>query len=79
MGKTLVMYINNNKSNTPIEINHNYIKLTYQLSFEHISLTLLHHTRGKLFILGPRRRNENQLLSLKHPCWLSCVLYVNMI
>ena len=25
----------------------------------------------KWFIHGPKRHNENQLLSLKHPCWLS--------
>ena len=28
---------------------------------------------GKWFIHGPKRRKENQLLSLEHPCWLSLV------
>ena len=32
-----------------------------------------HHAEGKWFIHGPKRRKENQLLSLKLPCWLSGV------
>ena len=32
-----------------------------------------YHAGGKWFIHGPKRRKENQLLSLKHPYWLSLV------
>ena len=32
-----------------------------------------YHVGGKWFIYGPKRLKENQLLSLKHPCWLSLV------
>ena len=48
-------------------------KLTYQLSFWNVSRKVDYHAGGKWFIHGPRRRKENQLLSLKHPCWLSLV------
>ena len=37
-----------------------------------------YHAGGKRFIHGPKRRKVNQLLSLKHPCWLSLEKYVNM-
>ena len=46
-------------------------KLTYQLSFWNVSRKVDYHAGGKWFIHGPKRRKENQLLSLKHPCWLS--------
>ena len=36
-----------------------------------------YHAGGKWFIHGPKRRKENQLLSLKHPCWLSLIYHVN--
>ena len=48
-------------------------KLTYQLSFWNVSRKVDYHAGGKWFIHGPERRKENQLLSLKHPCWLSLV------
>ena len=48
-------------------------KLTYQLSFSNVSRKLDYHAGGKWFIHGPKRHKENQLLSLKHPCWLSLV------
>ena len=48
-------------------------KLTYQLSFWNVSRKEDYHAGGKWFIHGPKRRKENQLLSLKHPCWLSLV------
>ena len=48
-------------------------KLTYQLSFWNVSRKMDYHAGGKWFIHGPKRRKENQLLSLKHPCWLSLV------
>ena len=48
-------------------------KLTYQLSFWNVSRKVDYHPGGKWFIHGPKRRKENQLLSLKHPCWLSLV------
>ena len=48
-------------------------KLTYQLSFWDVSRKVDYHAGGKWFIHGPKRRKENQLLSLKHPCWLSLV------
>ena len=48
-------------------------KLTYQLSFWNVSRKVDYHAGGKWFIQGPKRRKENQLLSLKHPCWLSLV------
>ena len=48
-------------------------KLTYQLSFWNVSRKVDYHAGGKWFIHGPKRHKENQLLSLKHPCWLSLV------
>ena len=48
-------------------------KLTYQLSFWNVSRKVDYHAGGKWFIHGPKRRKENQLLSLKHSCWLSLV------
>ena len=48
-------------------------KLTYQLSFWNVSRKVDYHAGGKWFIHGPERRKENQLPSLKHPCWLSLV------
>ena len=36
-----------------------------------------YHAGGKWFIQGPKRHKENQLLSLKHPFWLSLVKHVN--
>ena len=48
-------------------------KLTYQLSFWNLSRKVDYHAGGKWFIHGPKRRKENQLLSLKHSCWLSLV------
>ena len=48
-------------------------KLTYQLSFWNVSRNVDYHAGGKWFIHGPKHRKENQLLSLKHPCWLSLV------
>ena len=57
--------------------NHKYMKyhskLTYQLSFWNVSRKVDYHAGGKWFIHGPKRRKENQLLSLKHSCWLSLV------
>ena len=48
-------------------------KLTYQLSFWNVSLKVDFHAGSKWFIHGPKSRKENQLLSLKHPCWLFLV------
>ena len=48
-------------------------KPTYQLSFWNVSRKVDYHAGGKWFIHGPKHRKENQLLSLKHPCWLSLV------
>ena len=48
-------------------------KRTYQLSFWNVSRKVDYHAGGKWFIHGPKRRKENQLLSLKHSCWLSLV------
>ena len=48
-------------------------KLTYQLSFWNVSRKVDYHAGGKWFIHGPKRRKENQLLSLKHAYWLSLV------
>ena len=48
-------------------------KLTYQLSFWNVSRKVDYHAGGKWFIHGPKRHKENQLLSLKHSCWLSLV------
>ena len=45
-------------------------KLTYQLSFWNVSGKVDYHAGGKWFIHGPKHRKENQLLSLKYPCWL---------
>ena len=38
-----------------------------------VSRKVDYHAGDKWFIHGPKRRKENQLLSLKHPCWLSLV------
>ena len=46
-------------------------KLTYQLSFWNVSRKVDYHAGGKWFIHGPKRRKENQLLSLKHLTKLS--------
>ena len=54
-------------------------KLTYQLSFWNVSRKMDYHAGGKRFIHGPKSRKENQLLSLKHTCWLSLVQHVNEI
>ena len=54
-------------------------KLTYQLSFWNVSRKVDYHAGGKWFIHGPKRRKENQLLSLKHPCWLSLLKHVNRV
>ena len=48
-------------------------KLIYQLSFWNVSRKVDYQAGGKCFIHGPERLKENQLLSLKHPCWLSLV------
>ena len=48
-------------------------KLTYQLSFWIVSRNVDYHAGGKWFIHGPKRRKENQLLSLKHRHWVSLV------
>ena len=48
-------------------------KLSYQLSFLNVSRKVDYHAGGKWFIHSPKRRKENQLLSLKHPCWLFLV------
>ena len=48
-------------------------KLTYQLSFWNVSRKMDYHAGGKWFIHDPKRRKQNQLLSLKHPCWLFLV------
>ena len=48
-------------------------KLTCQLSFWNVRREMDYHAGGKWFIHGPKRRKENQLLSLKHLCWLSLV------
>ena len=48
-------------------------KLTYQLSFWNVSRKVDYYTGGKWFIHGTKRRKENQLLSLEHPCWLSLI------
>ena len=45
-------------------------KLTYQLSFWNVTPKVDYHAGGKWFIHGPKRHKENQLLSLKYPCWL---------
>ena len=50
-----------------------YGKLSHQLSFKNINLKLDHHTGGKWFIHDPEHHKGNQLLSMKHSCWLSWV------
>ena len=52
-------------------------KLTYQLSFWNVSRKVYYHAGGEWLIHGPKRCKENQLLSLKHPCWLSLEKHVN--
>ena len=57
--------------------NNEYIKyhskLTYQRSLWNVSRKVDYHAGDKWFIHGPKRRNENQLLGLKHPYWSSLV------
>ena len=50
-----------------------HCKFTYKLLFKNVSRKVDYHAGGKWFIHVPKRRNENQLLSLKDPCWLSLV------
>ena len=40
--------------------------------------TIMQEASG-LFIHGPKRRKENQLLSLKLPCWVSLIYHVNEV
>ena len=42
-------------------------KLTYQTSFWNVSRKVDYHAGGKWFIHGPKRRKDNQLLSLNTP------------
>ena len=62
---------------TEVRNNNKYMKshakLKYQLSFYKMSRKVDYHAGGKWFIHGPKLRKENQLLSLKHPYWLSLV------
>ena len=57
--------------------NNEYIKyhskLTYQRSLRNVSRKEDYHAGDKWFIHGPKRRNEDQLLGLKHPYWSSLV------
>ena len=46
---------------------------TEKITFMHESRKVDYHAGGKWFINGPKRPKERQLLSLKHPCWLSLV------
>ena len=61
-----------NRGKTNIYKKH-HSKLTYQLSFWNVSRKMDYHAGGMWFIHGPKRHKENQLLSLKHPCWFSLV------
>ena len=63
--KPLTEARNNNKYMT------SHYKLTYQLILKNVSQKVDYHAGGKWFCHGPKRRKENQLLSLKHPCWLT--------
>ena len=49
-------------------------KLTYQLSFWNVSRKVDYHAGGKWFIHGPKRRKENQLLSLKQVIFTTCMI-----
>ena len=53
--------------------NNKYMKYHSKLTFWNVSRKVDYHAGGKWFIHGPKRRKENQLLSLKHSCWLSLV------
>ena len=49
-----------------------YTTTTFQLLFYKTKYPNVdHHTRGKWFIHGPKRRKKKQLQSLELPCWLS--------
>ena len=50
-----------------------YSNLHTNSHFKNVNRKVDYHSGGKWFIHGPKRRKENQLLSLKHPCWLSLV------
>ena len=54
-----------------------HFKLTYRLSVWNVRRKVDYHAGGKWFIHGPKRHKENQLPSLKHPCWVSLVWHVN--
>ena len=71
--KSLVSYVKPWTEGRNNEYMKYHSKLTYQLSFWNVSRKVNYHAGGKWFIHGPKRRKENQLLSLKHPCWLSLV------
>ena len=71
--KSLVSYVKPWTEARNNEYMEYHSKLTYQLSFWNVSRKVDYHAGGKWFIHGPKRRKENQLLSLKHSCWLSLV------
>ena len=71
--KSLVSYVNPWTEARNNKYMKYHSKLTYQLSFWNVSRKVDYHAGGKWFIHGPKRRKENQLLSLKHSCWLSLV------
>ena len=56
-------------------------KFAYQLSFWNVSRKKVdYHAGGKWFIHGPKRRKENQLLSLKHPLLINLsIKHVNEV
>ena len=68
------------KSWTEARNNNEYMeshsKLTYQFSFKNVSRKVDYHAGGKWFIHGPKRRKENQLLSLKLTYRCVCILDV---
>ena len=70
-GNILAMHKDNNISWTLIESTSPLCQICLATSVQKINLKLDHHTGGKWFIYSPKHRKENQLLSLKHYCWLS--------
>ena len=61
------MYKNTNKGKKSVEISSPlYYRYTPTVIFKNLNLKLDHNIGGKGFIHSPKRRNENQLQSLKY-------------
>ena len=75
----LVIYKQNDKAEQQYKIPLHYDTLTHQLSFRNINKKVDHHTEASGSSMTPKHHKENQLLSLKHSCWLSRNKHLHLI